>query len=500
MSDTPVFEGFEVANTTPVPDILFDRMLSVLSGAELKVLLYIIRRTHGFKKDTDAISLRQFAKGIKTREGRVLDEGCGISNRTVISRALQRLEKLGCICRKHGKDALGDDAPTIYTIKFRDMGVVSKTYYPGIESVPPVVSDVYYGSAQIVPRVVSKTYPQETVIQQTDSQETVIQDITSNISGIPSLVASATTRTNFNPAEYQSLPIPVTYQEALAYLQPHGPHEELDVVEVLILARKLWVEEHPQGKADDGHLADIQQTSTPVSLSVTDEVPPISTPLTAETVPASEMEQQTPIHLHLLPQDAEKPTDVTAIKASQASGKRKAAKPVEIPIGSLTEPDMTGTWNDELVVEYAEWCNGRRYSLTSKMRVSQLKAAAKLHKEDSNLTMADYKRSHDTRYDDWWKEHKRVLHVSDMAAKDNTGIVRVYAMLDKIETDGMVQIQRATLSALAQPSTKQSGLQPVYSLFNDPNMTDEEKARQFESEFYHQDEWNESLRRRKVVQ
>jgi hypothetical protein len=162
------------------------------------------------------------------------------------------------------------------------------------------------------------------------------------------------------------------------------------------------------------------------------------------------MSKQTPFSLHLL-DDAVPPVASPTGNAVQASGKRsKVAKPVETPV-ELVAPDMSGAWNDELIVQYAEWCNGRRYTAESKMRASQLKAASRLHKDDSALTMLAYKKAHDRRYDDWWIEHRRVLHVSDMAARDNTGIVRVYAMLEKIETDGLQKIQRATLSMQAQP-------------------------------------------------
>jgi len=45
------FEGFDTPNSTLVPDVVFDRLLTKLGEAELKALLYIIRRTFGFKKD-----------------------------------------------------------------------------------------------------------------------------------------------------------------------------------------------------------------------------------------------------------------------------------------------------------------------------------------------------------------------------------------------------------------------------------------------------------------
>ena len=43
------FRGFRSPSYTQVPDELFDELLVELSGGELKVLLYIIRRTFGFK-------------------------------------------------------------------------------------------------------------------------------------------------------------------------------------------------------------------------------------------------------------------------------------------------------------------------------------------------------------------------------------------------------------------------------------------------------------------
>jgi hypothetical protein len=62
-----------------------------LSGGELKVLLYICRRTFGFRKDSDSISLTQIAQGITTKAGKVLDHGTGLSKRQV-QRALRVLE------------------------------------------------------------------------------------------------------------------------------------------------------------------------------------------------------------------------------------------------------------------------------------------------------------------------------------------------------------------------------------------------------------------------
>src|SRR5258708_7672323 len=47
------------------------------------------------------------------------------------------------------------------------------------------------------------------------------------------------------PTHYSSQEIPVTYAEALAYLQPHGgPPPDYDGFQIMGLARRLWVEAH----------------------------------------------------------------------------------------------------------------------------------------------------------------------------------------------------------------------------------------------------------------
>src|SRR5689334_15708261 len=73
------YKGFSRPNTTPVPDDIFDIIAPQLTEAELRVLLYIVRRTFGFKKESDAISLTQMVDGIKTKDGKVLDRGTGMS-------------------------------------------------------------------------------------------------------------------------------------------------------------------------------------------------------------------------------------------------------------------------------------------------------------------------------------------------------------------------------------------------------------------------------------
>src|SRR4051794_12244445 len=92
LSNSP-FQGFRFPNTTPVPDELFDELLADLSGAEVKVILYICRRTFGFKKASDNISLNQMLKGITKRDGEQLDRGVGLSKPTLLRTLKDLIQK-----------------------------------------------------------------------------------------------------------------------------------------------------------------------------------------------------------------------------------------------------------------------------------------------------------------------------------------------------------------------------------------------------------------------
>src|SRR5687768_9718443 len=109
------FKGFIIPRYTQVPDALFDELMAYLSGAELKVLLYIIRRTFGFKKDSDNISLSQICHGIKTREGEVLDNGTGLSLSTVQIAVKGLLEK-NCVLSARNRSVKKGDEPTTYSL------------------------------------------------------------------------------------------------------------------------------------------------------------------------------------------------------------------------------------------------------------------------------------------------------------------------------------------------------------------------------------------------
>jgi len=84
-----------------------------LSGAELKSLLYIIRRTFGFKKQTDTISINQMLGGITKLNGEELDRGTGLSKPSLLS-ALRSLADRNIIIPTRQYDAKGGNMATEY--------------------------------------------------------------------------------------------------------------------------------------------------------------------------------------------------------------------------------------------------------------------------------------------------------------------------------------------------------------------------------------------------
>src|SRR5262245_9478399 len=95
-----------IPNSTQIPDIILDRWMADLSGAEFKVLLYVARRTYGFGKESDNISLNQMASGIRRRDGTILDLGTGLSRSGVKSACIGLIER-GVLVRINNRSEEG---------------------------------------------------------------------------------------------------------------------------------------------------------------------------------------------------------------------------------------------------------------------------------------------------------------------------------------------------------------------------------------------------------
>jgi phage replication O-like protein O len=91
-----VFPGFpEAAQTWDFPNCI-NGWVNRLSGAEFKVLWYILRHTYGWQKEEDKISYSQFMYGIKKKDGTWLDKGTGLS-RDSVNKSIKGLLRKGFI-------------------------------------------------------------------------------------------------------------------------------------------------------------------------------------------------------------------------------------------------------------------------------------------------------------------------------------------------------------------------------------------------------------------
>ncbi|MGI8586075.1 MAG: hypothetical protein ACR2M0_00070 [Chloroflexia bacterium] len=112
----PGWDGFEDPNFTAVPDSFFDVLQPLLTDVEVRVLLYRIRRTYGFKKPADTISLSQIVRGIVTRDGRRLDSGAGVKKDGAIA-AIRRLEARGILYVERQQSPERGHEATLYRLR-----------------------------------------------------------------------------------------------------------------------------------------------------------------------------------------------------------------------------------------------------------------------------------------------------------------------------------------------------------------------------------------------
>lgn len=147
------FRGYAGPNYTQVPDELFDEQLPDLSGAELKVLLYIMRRTFGFKRESDNISISQMLNGLCSRSGRQLDRGVGLSKKTLLL-AIRSLEEQDIIMTERRRSVEKGDEPTTYRLnvlaadthdKPTEMTGGQGHHEDREESTPPVEEKIRHG-------------------------------------------------------------------------------------------------------------------------------------------------------------------------------------------------------------------------------------------------------------------------------------------------------------------------------------------------------------------
>lgn len=120
-----------IVNSFQLPNSVVDELLADLTGAELKCYLYVLRKTKGWNKEEDAISVSQFMKVT------------GLSNRKVID-ACERLVELGLLEQK-----IGSNKTKVFSVKdykisgSEESSLVKKVHSGSEESSLSVVKKVH---------------------------------------------------------------------------------------------------------------------------------------------------------------------------------------------------------------------------------------------------------------------------------------------------------------------------------------------------------------------
>lgn len=120
-----------IVNSFQLPNSVIDELLADLTGAELKCYLYVLRKTKGWNREEDAISVSQFMKVT------------GLSNRKVID-ACERLVELGLLEQKIGSNKIKVFSVKDYkTSSSEESSLVKKVHSSSEESSLSVVKKVH---------------------------------------------------------------------------------------------------------------------------------------------------------------------------------------------------------------------------------------------------------------------------------------------------------------------------------------------------------------------
>ncbi len=190
ITDTPsppatwTFAGVETLNGTQIPDAYFDEVMAPLGPSAFTVLMYVARRTFGFKRHSDQISLDQICHGIVTtavrdadgavvKPARRLDHGTGLAKSTVV-RALDRLIAAGLLRKRHNTDPRRGQLANTYGIVFKDPAATT----PTTPMSPPLPDKRTVPREEASSPVAHRDTPCRTIVQapvrDVDTQQTVV--------------------------------------------------------------------------------------------------------------------------------------------------------------------------------------------------------------------------------------------------------------------------------------------------------------------------------------
>ncbi len=179
--DWAQFYGIYAPTYTQVPDVVLDFLVPLLSEGEVRCLLYICRRTFGFSKKADAISIDQMVHGITKEDGSRLDYGTGLS-RSAVMRGLRGLREKRIVLAQQQASTTYGQAPTVYSLNLLEPPAwMSGSGDPRAASGTPPSQQWHAPVSPVaLPRTASDTAPVSTAAwppsRQRTPQETVVQN------------------------------------------------------------------------------------------------------------------------------------------------------------------------------------------------------------------------------------------------------------------------------------------------------------------------------------
>ena len=161
------FCGFEEPkeNWSKLPHDLIAALPLVDTVGEMKVILYILRHTWGYKDTEKKITLDEFEHGRKRKDGTRLDGGTGLS-RTTIADGLSRAEKHGFIEITVDDHDLGR-IQKIYRLKDRGSEVIPQ----GARSCPSDSQELHPRGPEVDPRTEKETSETNLRIDTSEKEE-----------------------------------------------------------------------------------------------------------------------------------------------------------------------------------------------------------------------------------------------------------------------------------------------------------------------------------------
>ena len=162
-----------IPNAFQIPNSVIDELLAKLTCAELKCYLFVVRKTKGWNKESDSISVSQFM------------EVTGLSNKSVIT-ACESLVQMGLLERSGGERKL--NTYSVKAFDFSESGEKSTPTESGVnfsesgEKSTPTESGVNFSESgeKSTPDLVKKLHPQnnnKNTIQNINKKNTKKSDL-----------------------------------------------------------------------------------------------------------------------------------------------------------------------------------------------------------------------------------------------------------------------------------------------------------------------------------